>query len=205
MIRIGLVDDHPPMLDALSRAIDGTDDLELVGEARDLDAAITMIDATWPDVVICDVQIGREADGLRLLDRYGRDDRTKLLMLSSYDYPALFRTSFERGAVGYLLKTAELHEILAAVRLVACGGTAFTAASMRIIRAALRRPTDREIDVIQLVAAGAPNDEIARHLTLSLKTVESHLRRLFDRYDVMNRTELAMLALREGWISPAVG
>jgi len=193
MIRIGLVDDHPPMLDALSRAIDGTDDLELVGEARDLDAAITMIDATWPDVVICDVQIGREADGLRLLDRYGRDDRTKLLMLSSYDYPALFRTSFERGAVGYLLKTAELHEILAAVRLVAAGGTAFTAASMRIIRAALRRPTDREIDVI------------ARHLTLSLKTVESHLRRLFDRYDVMNRTELAMLALREGWISPAVG
>ena len=72
---------------------------------------------------------------------------------------------------------------------------------MRIIRQAHRRPSDREVEVLELVAAGASNEDIAERLFLSLKTIESHLRRMFDRYGVMNRTELAVLALKEGWVS----
>jgi non-specific serine/threonine protein kinase len=83
---------------------------------------------------------------------------------------------------------------------VAEGGTAFSAASMQLIHQATRRPSEREVEVLALVAAGTSNEEIAQALVLSLKTVESHLRRLFDRYGVLNRTELAVLALREGWI-----
>ena len=87
-----------------------------------------------------------------------------------------------------------LSELGPAVRNVASGGTVFPSTSMRAIRTALRRPSEREIEMLQLVAGGA-NEEIAERLVLSFKTIESHLRRLFDRYGVMNRTELAVLAL----------
>jgi DNA-binding NarL/FixJ family response regulator len=205
VIRVLLVDDHPAMLDALARALESDPEMEVVGQARDGREADRLILATGPDVVVCDVQMGGDAGGLRVLERHGSGgDRggPTFLMLSAYDYPSLFRTAFERGAAGYLLKTSELRDVLAAVRTVAGGGTAFTAASMRVIRRALRRPSAREIEVLEMVAAGASNDEIAAQLSLSLKTVESHLRRMFDRYGVMNRTELAVLALKEGWVSP---
>jgi DNA-binding NarL/FixJ family response regulator len=90
---------------------------------------------------------------------------------------------------------------------VAGGATTFSASTLQRISWAPRRPSRREIQVIELVAAGAGNEDIATGLVLSLKTVESHLRRLFNRYGVMNRTELAVLALREGWVEqtpPAV-
>ena len=72
---------------------------------------------------------------------------------------------------------------------------------LRAIRSAPRRPSDREIEVLGLLCAGASNDEIGSRLGVTEKTVESHLRRLFDRYGVLSRTELAVLALREGWVA----
>lgn len=91
-------------------------------------------------------------------------------------------------------------DVVEAIDLVATGTTVFTSADMRRVQGAPKRPSDREIEVLGLVASGATNEEIGAALTLSLKTVESHLHRLFDRYGAMNRTELAVLALREGWI-----
>ena len=91
------------------------------------------------------------------------------------------RATFERGAAGYLVKTAPVADILEAVRTVASGGTAFSAAAVRSVRSAPRRPSDREIAVLALVGAGASNAEAARYSGLSEKTIESHLRRLFDR------------------------
>jgi DNA-binding NarL/FixJ family response regulator len=201
-IRVFLVDDHPAMLDAIGRAL-AEAGIEVVGSARETAAALTGIAVADPDIVVCDVQMGHEAGGLRILEHFGGKDRPRILMLSSYDYPTLFRAAFDRGAVGYLLKSAEVATVVAAVRIVADGGTAFSAAEMRAIRTALRRPSEREIEVLGLIAAGRSNDEIATQLVLSSKTVESHVRRMFDRYAVMNRTELAVLALREGWITSA--
>ena len=195
-IRVLLVDDHPAILDAVAAGVRAADDLELAGTARTaLDGAGGSI-----DVVVSDVQLAGDAEGLRLLDAMPSDGPA-VLLLSSYDQPPLIRSAFERGAAGYLIKTSPVAEILDAVRTVAAGGTAFTAAMLRTIRSAPRRPSDREIEVLGLLCAGASNDEIGSRLGVTEKTVESHLRRLFDRYGVLSRTELAVLALREGWVA----
>ncbi len=202
-IRVVLVDDHPAILEAIGAAVAAAEDLELAGTARTLDAAVDLVTgdaAAACDVVVTDVQLAGEAEGLRLLDAVGPDGPA-VLLLSSFDQPPLIRTAFERGAAGYVLKTSEVSEVLAAIRAVAAGGTAFSAAMLRAIRSAPRRPSDREIEVLTLVCGGASNDEVGARLGVSEKTVESHLRRLFDRYGVLSRTELAVLALREGWVA----
>jgi DNA-binding NarL/FixJ family response regulator len=197
-----LVDDHPAILDAVGSGVRDAADLELAGTARSLDEARAALErgAGGIDVVVSDVQLAGEAEGLRLLDAVGADGPA-VLLLSSFDQPPLIRTAFERGAAGYLIKSSEVTEILDAVRTVAGGGTAFSAAMLRTIRNAPRRPSDREIEVLTLLCGGASNDEIGVRLGVSEKTVESHLRRLFDRYGVLSRTELAVLALREGWVA----
>jgi DNA-binding NarL/FixJ family response regulator len=201
-VRVLLVDDHPAVLDAVSRAVAAADDLALAGTARSLEEARAALAAGAGaiDVVVSDVQLAGEAEGLRLLDGLAPDGPA-FLLLSSFDQPPLIRTAFDRGAAGYLIKTSEVREILDAVRIVAGGGTAFSAAMLRAIRSAPRRPSDREIEVLGLLCAGASNDEIGVRLGVTEKTVESHLRRLFDRYAVLSRTELAVLALREGWVA----
>jgi DNA-binding NarL/FixJ family response regulator len=201
-IRVALVDDHPAILDAIGAAVRATADLSLAGTARSLDEAERLLigpGSIAVDVVISDVQLAGEAEGLRLLEALGSDGPS-VLLLSSFDQPPLIRTAFERGAAGYLRKTSEVREILDAVRTVAAGGTAFSASMLRAIRSAPRRPSDRELEVLSLVCGGASNDEIGVRLGVTEKTVESHLRRLFDRYGVLSRTELAVLALREGWV-----
>jgi DNA-binding NarL/FixJ family response regulator len=205
-IRVLLVDDHPAILDALGAGVRAAPDLVLAGTARSLPEALALLGGPRAggvdgvDVVVSDVQLAGEAEGLRLLERVGADGPA-VLLLSSFDQPPLIRTAFERGAAGYLLKTSEVAEVLDAVRVVAGGGTAFSAAMLRAIRSAPRRPSEREIEVLTLVCAGASNDEIGVRLGVTDKTVESHLRRLFDRYAVLSRTELAVLALREGWVT----
>ena len=201
-IRVVLVDDHPAILDAIAAAVRAAPDLALAGTARSLDDARSLITgprSVTPDVVVSDVQLAGEAEGLRLLESTAPGGPA-VLLLSSFDQPPLIRTAFERGAAGYLLKTSEVAEILDAIRSVAGGGTAFSASQLRTVRNAPRRPSDREIEVLTLVCGGASNDEIGARLGVTEKTVESHLRRLFDRYAVLSRTELAVLALREGWV-----
>jgi DNA-binding NarL/FixJ family response regulator len=122
-----------------------------------------------------------------------------VILLSGFEQPSLVRAAIERGAAGFLDKSAELSAIIDAIRTVAAGGTVYTAAALRLSRDARRRPSDRELQVIDRVVAGATNAEVATALGLSERTVESHLRRLFDRYGLLSRTELAVLALEEGW------
>lgn len=204
-IRVALVDDHPAITGSIAGAATQAGDLEVVGVARTFDEAVALVGAgatVRPDVVLCDIQLAGEAEGLRLLERLGPGG-PPVLFLTSFDQPALLRAAFERGAAGYLVKTADVPAILEAVRTVAAGGTVFSASALRAVRTAPRRPSDRELDVLQLICAGASNDEAAMRLGLSEKTVESHLRRLFDRYGVLSRTELAVLAVREGWVGEA--
>ncbi len=151
-----------------------------------------------PQVVVSDVQLAGDAEGFRLLDQV-RQGGPAVILLSAFDQPPLLRTAFERGAAGYLVKTDDVPAILAAVRVVAAGGSAFSGAMLRTIRNAPRRPSERELEVLRLLCTGASNDEIAAAVGLSERTVESHLRRMFDRYGVLSRTELAVLAVREGW------
>ena len=201
MIRLAVVDDHPAILDAITDAARSRPGIEIVGRATDVDAAIELVERTRPDVVVCDVWIGGQPGGLLLVKQFGAGRGPRMLMLSGFEQPSFLRAAFEAGAAGYLSKASEIDEILAAVEAVAAGETRFPAVTLSALRDAHRPPSAREMEALRLLARGATNDEIAVGLGISIKTVESHLRRLFGRYGVLSRTELALLAVREGWLS----
>lgn len=208
-----IVDDHPAIVASVASAVEAAADMVVAGTASTLAGAVALLEAGATDrspidVLLCDIQLADAPDGLRLLSMIEADGRSgppgpAVIILSGFDQPSLIRASFERGAAGYLSKSASLDEILATIRIVAAGGTSFSASAVRSVRTAPRRPSDREMQVIGLVSAGASNAEAAAVLGLSEKTIESHLRRLFDRYGVLSRTELAVLAIREGWAEGA--
>jgi DNA-binding NarL/FixJ family response regulator len=200
VIRLAVVDDHPAIAAAIADAARGHPEIELVGRAIDVAGGIALIEEARPDVVLCDVWLGGEPGGLELVRRFGAGRGPAILMLSGFEQASFLRAAFESGAAGYLSKAAELDEIIEAVGAVAAGETRFPAVTLRALRDAPRRPSPREIEAIRLLARGSTNDEIATGLGISIKTVESHLRRLFGRYGVLSRTELAMLAVREGWL-----
>lgn len=218
-IRLAIVDDHPLIATAIASAVaSGTEATEeppitIVGVARDVTAARDLLDRSGddaPDVVLCDLQLGGGAggsgasgvEGLALLDEVGSDG-PRVIVLTSFDRSSFMRAAFERGASGFLAKSTEIAEILRAVRVVAGGGTAFSGEALEAARYGPRQPSDREIAILREVQGGATSEEIGTRLGISPRTVESHLRRLFDRYGVLSRTELAVLALREGWIVDA--
>ncbi|HXU84220.1 MAG TPA: response regulator transcription factor [Verrucomicrobiae bacterium] len=203
MIRLAVVDDHPAIAAALAAGIRDRDDMELVGTATTVTAGLEMVERTGPDVVICDLWLDGEPGGLDVLAALTareRRDSPRVLVLSGFDQPSFLRAAFEGGAAGYLSKSSPVDAIVEAIVAVAAGETRFPPVTLRALRDAPRRPSDREMGAIRLLARGASNDEIAVGLGISIKTVESHLRRLFGRYGVLSRTELAMLAVREGWL-----
>lgn len=202
LIRLGIVDDHPAIAAALLAAVERDGGIRLVGVARTPEEGVALVVRDGddrPDIVLCDLQLRTGADGLDVVAA-ARDAGVRPIVLTSFDRSSLMRASFERGAAGFLSKAAEVDEILAAVRAVAAGGTAFSAATLDAAREAPRPPSTREVAVIEGVRDGATSDEIGARLGISARTVESHLRRLFDRYAVVSRTELAVLAIRERWI-----
>lgn len=205
VIRLVVVDDHPAIAAAIGAAIRDRPELEieLVAAPTTTADARRVLAETRPDVVVCDLWIDGAPAGLELLaGMTGRAHPAppRVLVLSGLDQPSFLRAAFEGGAAGYLSKASPVEAIVDAIATVARGGTTFPAITLRALREAPRRPSERELDAIRLVARGASNDEIAAGLGISVKTVESHLRRLFGRYGVLSRTELAMLAMREGWL-----
>jgi DNA-binding NarL/FixJ family response regulator len=150
-------------------------------------------------VLLCDVQLHAGLDGLDAID-LATQAGSKAIVLTSFARASLMRAAFERGAAGYLDKAMEPKDILAAVRTVANGGTAFSSAALDAARSAPRMPSGRELEIVGQVQRGASSDEIGRQLGISTRTVESHLRRLFDRYGVVSRTELAVFAMNQGWV-----
>ncbi len=203
MIRVMVVDDHPVASAGVVEALVKTGDIEVVGVAAALAEVEAMIATTCPDVILCDVQLGPE----RALDlpRKLQPPAPPVVFFTGYDYPSYVRAAMDAGAAGYLLKTAPLAEIVAAIRWVATGGSAYATRDLRGARAAPRMPSAREREVMALVAAGRTNAEIGATLGLSERTVESHLRRLFGRYGVESRLELTTFAMRLGWLDLSSG
>lgn len=198
MIRLAIVEDHPAIADGLSALLRDSPDVLVVGTAPDVATADALIERESPEVVLCDVRLSDAGDGFELIRRH--TPGPAFIMLSAYSYPSYHLRALDLGARGYLSKMASVDQILHAVRTVAAGATAFPVDARRAASDALRVPTARELEIVWLVAEGLSNAEIGDRLSLRLKTVESQLRRLFDRYDVTNRTALVRLALRQGWI-----
>jgi two-component system response regulator DevR len=212
-IALLVVDDHPAIALAIEAAIRddepaGTEGrpIRLVASVRRVSEAVEVLGdpAKRPDVVLCDIQLETGIDGLDVVEA-AHQTGVKAIVLTSFDRSSLMRAAFERGASGFLHKTVDVSAILTAVRTVADGGTAFSAANLDAARYAPRPPSGRELEVIRELQGGATSEEIGARLGISGRTVESHLRRLFDRYGVVSRTELAVLAISEGWLSEARG
>jgi DNA-binding NarL/FixJ family response regulator len=201
VIRLVVVDDHPAIAAAIGAALAGRSDVGLVGTSTTAADAIPIVTAADADVVVCDLWLHGRPAGLDVLAALvARRPAPKVLVLSGFEQPSFLRAAFEGGAAGYLSKASPVDEIVEAIVAVAAGESRFPDVTLRALRDAPRRPSLRELEAIRLLARGASNDEIAVGLDISVKTVESHLRRLFGRYGVLSRTELAMLAVREGWL-----
>jgi len=198
MIRLAIVEDHPALADGLAQLLRGSPDVEVVGTAPDVPRATALIELDSPDVVLCDIGLANGDDGFDLVRRFA--PVPAFIMLTVASYPSYHARAVELGASGYLSKIASVDEILAAVRTVAAGGSAYPTDARRSADTALRVPTQRELEILALVVEGSSNTDIAERLSIRVKTVESQLRRLFDRYDVTSRTALARLAARQGWI-----
>ena len=189
-IRLIVVDDHPVVREGTAALLAAQPGIAVVGVAGSIEEARAVVAGRPADVVLLDIRLGTES-GLHLLGVATAGDGPAVIVLTAYDYPQYAEAALRLGASGFVLKTAPLVELLDAIRRVAAGG--------------LARLSERELDVIRLVVDGRSNDEIGARLGIGPKTVESHLRRLFERFDLASRTELATRALREGWLEVPPG
>ena len=197
-IRVAIVDDHPVVREGTAALLAAQPGLTIVGTAGSIDEARSLLGKGDIDVLLVDIRLGTDS-GLRLLAEDGLHaaDAPAVVMLTAYDYPQYAEAALRHGAAGFVLKTAPLPELRDAIERAAAGGLAY---SVRPGRADLPRCSPRELEVVRLVVDGRSNDEIGAELGIGAKTVETHLARLFERFGLASRTELATRALREGWL-----
>ena len=200
MIRVGIVDDHPVVLGGLVASLALRPEIEVTWSAATLDEARRSLETCSCDVVLVDVRLP-DGSGLDLIA--SSPGGPAFVVLSSFDRPQYARAAFLRGASGYLLKTAPMDDVVAALQTAAAGGATLQSEQLASLTSAASL-TARELDVVRLVAGGWSNDEIAARLALSPKTVEAYLTRLFERWRVGSRTELALRAERDGWLDAPV-
>ena len=209
MIRVLVVDDHAVVRSGLRRVLDAADDIETVGEAATAERAIFEAMEHKPDVVLMDVTMpgGSGVDALPALLQSVPD--TRVLMLSMHDDPAYVRAAFEAGASGYVLKEAADSEVVSAVRAVASGesyvhpalGAKLVAAESEERRRAEADPlSEREREVLRLLALGHTNQEIAGMLYISVRTAETHRAHIMQKLRLTSRAELVRYALDAGLI-----
>lgn len=198
-IRVVLVDDHPVVLGGLGAALAAHPDVEIVGRAGTLAEARMLIERERPDVALVDVRLP-DGSGMELLEDQTESAQPAFVMVTTFDAPQYVEVAMDMGASGFLLKTAPIEEIVAAVRRVAAGGRVFADRSPPRHGERWHRLSERERQIIACVVGGRSNDEISGDLGISRKTVEWHLSRLFERFSVISRVELAMRAEREGWL-----
>ena len=192
VIRVAVLDDHPLVREGTAALVERAGDMEIAGVAGSLDELRPILEKQ-PDVLLLDLRLGTES-GFDVL-RTESTPMPAVVVLTSYDYPQYADAALRLGAAGFVVKTAPTAELLDAIRRAAAGGLHFGVRPGNGVSL-----SDRERDVLRQVVGGASNDEVGARLGISSRTVESHLRRLFERLDVASRTELAARALREGWL-----
>lgn len=207
MIRLVIADDHPIVRAGLIALFSLEPDLEVVAEAGTPDEAVTCAERENPDVVLMDLQFGSRArstgvDATRRIRAL--DAPPYVLVLTNYDSDADILGAVEAGASGYLLKDAPPHELTAAVRAAAAGESALAPVIASRLLDRMRAPrislSSREIEVLELVAAGRTNSEVADELFVSETTVKSHLAHIFSKLDVSSRTAAVSAARQRGII-----
>jgi DNA-binding NarL/FixJ family response regulator len=201
-IRVLLADDHPVVRAGLASVLSEQSDFELVGEAGDGEGAVALARERRPDVVLMDLRMPR-MDGIAAIARITRDlPEVRILALSTYDGDADIRRALEAGARGYLLKDMLLTHLVSAVRAVHAGDRVLPSLLAERLLGHSFEPelTERELEVLALVARGLGNKEIARKISRSSETVKAHLKSIVTKLGVANRTEAVTVALARGLI-----
>jgi two-component system response regulator NreC len=206
-IRVLIVDDHAVVRAGLRLLLDAQPDIEVVGEAGDAREAIFEIRSSTPDVALVDVVLpGRS--GIEATPQLIKESpQTKVLVLSMQDDPSYVREAFAAGANGYVLKEAADAELVAAVREVARGGRyVHPELGARLVEAEAKARaeaetdplSEREREVLRLLALGHTNQEIAKKLYISVRTAETHRAHIMQKLRLLTRAELVRYALARG-------
>ncbi|WP_018680823.1 response regulator [Actinokineospora enzanensis] len=209
-IRVLVVDDHPIVRDGLRGLLDGQPDLRVVAEAGDGHEALALVAAHEPDVVLMDLRMPR-LDGVAAIAAITRAHPTvRVLVLTTYDEDHDIVRAVAAGAAGYLLKDTPRADLFHAVRAVARGesvlGPAITARLMGRMRAdEVETPSERELEVLALVAKGMMNRAIGRALSISEATVKTHLVHVFGKLGATDRTSAVTIAIERGLLGVSRG
>lgn len=209
-IRVMVVDDHHIVREGLRALIETEPGLDLVGEAKDGYEAVVKTRSLKPDVILMDLVMPR-MDGLEAISQIKReDDKAKILVLTSYSEDAKVFSAIKMGAMGYLLKDSLPEDLLRAIRDVYHGQPSLHPSIARKLMSELNRPpesptmeeelTEREDDVLKLLALGLSNQEIADKLVISERTVRTHVSNILMKLHLANRTQAALHAWREGML-----
>ncbi|WP_020389198.1 response regulator [Kribbella catacumbae] len=202
MIRIVLVDDHPVVRAGMRALVEGQDDLTVVGEAPDGATAEKVVTSTHPDVVLMDLNLGEGPGGAEVTSRLrALAEPPRVLVLTTYDTESDILRAIDAGAAGYLLKDAPADDLFRAIRGTARGETilAPAVAATLVRRAASPEPmlTEREVEILGLLANGLTNKEMARQLFVSEATVKSHLSHIYQKLGVDTRAGAVARAIEQ--------
>ncbi|WP_234364902.1 response regulator [Streptomyces sp. RTd22] len=204
-IRLLLCDDHAVVRAGLLALLSSTAGIEVVGEAGSGEEALAMAARVRPDVVLMDLQLGDGMDGVEATRRLAsgtgpapEEPAPRVLVLTMFDTDADIARAIEAGATGYLLKAERPEELFAAIRNAAAGRTALSAPVADRLMAQMRTPrptlSERERDILQQLARGLGNREIARALFISEATVKTHLGRIYGKLGVDTRAGAVAVA-----------
>lgn len=201
-IRVVLADDHPVVRDGLAAMINQQPDMQVVAEAGDGDEAITHYVSHRPDVMVLDLRMPRR-DGVAVVQQVLElDPKARVLIMTTYDGDEDIFRCLSQGAKGYLLKDTPRQEILSAIRAVSQDQpyTSSSVAAKALQRMARPSLTGREVGVLQLLAEGRSNKDIARQLGIGEGTAKTHVKSILTKLDAISRTEAVAVAHKRGLV-----
>jgi DNA-binding NarL/FixJ family response regulator len=211
-LRVYLADDHAVVRSGLKALINAQPDMEVSGEAGDGRTACDQVQELQPDVVVMDVSMPKLNGAQATVQLKQACPKVKVLALTVHEDKGYLRLLLEAGASGYVLKRAAAEDLIHAIRTVAAGGLYLDPAlAGQVVGSFVRSPaghrapeggdlSDREAEVVRLIAAGYSNKEIASRMSLSVKTVETYKARSMEKLGLESRADLVRYALQRGWL-----
>ncbi len=215
-VRVVLVDDQALIRTGFKMILESEDDIEVVGEASDGEQAISMTRSVRPDVVLMDVQMPT-MDGLEATGRIVRDANipSRIVILTTFERDDYVFEALRAGASGFLLKNAPSEELVHAVRVVAAGDALLApSVTRKVIEGFIRRPahhsnevelrrlTERETEILRLLATGKSNSELAAHLFVGEGTIKTHVSSVLTKLGIRDRMQAVIFAYESGLIEP---
>jgi DNA-binding NarL/FixJ family response regulator len=202
-VRVLIVDDHPVVRTGLRGMLEGRPNLEVVGEAEDGEEAVKLTERLKPNVVLMDLRMPGMSGVAATVQIKERIPDVHVLVLTTYDSSADILRAIEAGATGYLLKDAPREELFRAVRAAAQGKPLLAPEVAAYLMERVRWPSEetlsgRELEVLELVAQGKSNRDIAAELWISEATVKSHLLHVYDKLGATDRASAVAVAMKRG-------